>query len=152
MAFQNIGTALALLRQQQGLSQAELADSCEIGRAQLSRYEAGKELMKLPTLDRLLSRLSIEPEDFFRFARSLSASTPRRRAAEQTEDGPLTEAFQNLHEAIDQLRHAVERSIDPAARFARLIDEAAGTRAVTPGLPAMPDLPAMPGAPGAPER
>jgi len=137
MSFQNIGKALAILRQKQGLSQAEFADRCGIGRAQLSRYEAGKELMKLHTLDRMLRQLAVEPEDFFHFVRTLDASPlmHKRRGPNQLDDHQLAAAFQNLHAAIDELRQVVERSIDPATRFARLIDEAAASRDAIPGIP-----------------
>lgn len=136
MSFQNIGQALAILRRQQGLSQAELADSCGIGRAQLSRYEAGKELMKLHTLEKMLRQLTVEPEDFFHLVRTLDASplAHPRRGPSRVDDTQLAAAFQNLHAAIDELRQAVERSIDPATRFARLIDEAAASRDAVPGI------------------
>jgi transcriptional regulator with XRE-family HTH domain len=136
MSFQNIGQALAIIRRKQGLSQAELADSCGIGRAQVSRYEAGKELMKLHTLERVLRQLTVEPEDFFHLVRALDAPplTPQQRGPGRVDDRQLAAAFQNLHAAIDELRQAVERSIDPATRFARLIDEAAASRDAIPGI------------------
>lgn len=137
MSFENLGKALALLRRKQGLSQADFADRCGIGRAQLSRYEAGKELMKLPTLERMLNQLTVEPEEFFRFVRSLDPSPlPRaRRTLDRVDDRALAEAFQKLHAAIDEVRQVVERSIDPATRFARLIDEAAAIRETITGIP-----------------
>lgn len=130
MTFRNIGKALAILRQKKGLSQAEFAEICEIGRSQVSRYEAGRELMKLETLEKILTRLTVEPDDFFRFLRTLDeASVPHQeRARNRIEDRQLADAFQNLHSAIDELRQVVERSIEPAAQFGRLIDEAAGAR------------------------
>jgi transcriptional regulator with XRE-family HTH domain len=130
MAFKNIGKALAILRQQRGLSQAQLADRCGIGRPQVSRYEAGKELMKLDTLEKILSTLAVEPDDFFRFLRSFDESHgPRpRRALDRIDDRLLAETFLNLHTAIDELRRVIESAIDPATRFARLIDEAAANR------------------------
>jgi transcriptional regulator with XRE-family HTH domain len=130
MAFRNIGKALAILRQHRELSQAQLADRCGIGRPQISRYEAGKELMKLETLEKILGTLAVEPDDFFRFLRSLdeSSGARERRVPARIDDRLLAEAFQNLHSAIDELRQVVQRSIDPAIRFARLIDEAAASR------------------------
>ena len=129
MTFRNIGKALAILRQRKGLSQAQLADWCGIGRSQVSRYEAGKELMKLETLEKILGTLTIEPEDFFRFLRSLDDSAePRQRRAPDRDDRLLAETFLNLHTAIDELRRVIESAIDPATRFARLIDEAAANR------------------------
>jgi transcriptional regulator with XRE-family HTH domain len=136
MSFENLGKALALLRRKQGLSQADFADRCGMGRAQLSRYEAGKELMKLPTLERMLNQLTVEPEEFFRVARSLDPSPlpSARRILDRVDDRPLAEAFQKLHAAIDEVRQVVERSIDPATRFARLIDEAAAARETATGV------------------
>lgn len=137
MTFQNIGKALAILRQRRGLSQAELAEMCEIGRSQVSRYEAGKELMKLGTLERILAVLQMEPDDFFRFMRSMEAasSSPAPPVPHRTGERELAAAFQNLHTAIDDLQQVVERSVEPATRFARLIEEAAGARALAPGAP-----------------
>ncbi len=74
MAFENIGKALGILRRDRGLSQKEFCVNCGIGRAQLSRYEAGMELMKLTTLERILAELAITPEEFFRFLASLGDS------------------------------------------------------------------------------
>jgi transcriptional regulator with XRE-family HTH domain len=130
MAFHNIGKALAILRQQKGLSQAELADSCGIGRSQVSRYESGKELMKLDTLEKILGELAVAPDDFFRFLGSLDpASAPQgRRIPDRIDDRLLDEAFGNLHSAIDELRLVVKRAIDPAVRFAKLIDDAAASK------------------------
>ncbi|HEX4621029.1 MAG TPA: hypothetical protein VH208_05610, partial [Myxococcaceae bacterium] len=52
----------------------------------------------------------------------LSPSVPNR-----VDDRQLANAFQKLHAAIDELRLVVE----PAARFARLIDEAAASQGGT---------------------
>jgi transcriptional regulator with XRE-family HTH domain len=127
MPFANIGKALASLRQQRGLSQDQLAQLCENGRSQVSRYESSRELMKLATLGKILARLAVAPDDFFRFLRSFDdPSAPRQRAAAAgTQERQLADAFQNLHTAIDELRQVVERTIDPAARFVKLIDKAA---------------------------
>jgi len=112
--------------------------------------------MKLETLEKILRTLTVEPDDFFRFLRSLEDSdSPRQgRAGDRIDDRMLADAFrdlhgaidglrvvveravdpetryaafQNLHTAIDGLRQVVERAIDPGVRFARLIEEAAGS-------------------------
>jgi transcriptional regulator with XRE-family HTH domain len=163
MAFRDIGKALAILRQQKGLTQAQLADRCGMGRPQVSRYESGRELMKLETLEKILDTLRVEPDDFFRFLSSLDESAGPRDTGERDriDDRKLADAFrnlhgaidglrevlertidpetrfaafQNLHAAIDGVRRVVERAIDPAIRFARLIDEAAAAKAGTNGL------------------
>ena len=50
--LKNVGKALAMVRQQRGLSQYQLAARCKMGRSQISKYESGREMMKLDTLDR----------------------------------------------------------------------------------------------------
>jgi transcriptional regulator with XRE-family HTH domain len=130
MALKNVGKALAILRQQMGLSQAELAESCGIGRSQLSRYEAGRVAISLVVLEKILGRLNVAPDDFFRFLGSLdpASAPPRRRIPDRVDDRLLADAFRNLHTAVDELRQVVERAIDPAVRFARLIDDAAASK------------------------
>lgn len=130
MAFKDIGKVLERLRCQRGLSQAQLADLCEIGRSQVSRYEAGKELMKLATLERILATLEVEPEDFFHAVGSTSrAPVPQEDTArERCQGRQLDDAFRNLHAAIDELRQVVEGCSEPARRFVRLIDRAADRR------------------------
>jgi len=162
MAFRDIGKALAILRQQKGLTQAQLADRCGMSRPQVSRYESRRELMKLETLEKILAALRVEPDDFFRFLSSLDEfGGPREiRERDRIDDRMLADAFrnlhaaidglrevvehtanpettlaalQNLHAAIDGLRKVVERAVDPAIRFARLIDEAAAAKAPAGG-------------------
>jgi transcriptional regulator with XRE-family HTH domain len=130
MAFKNIGKALTLLRRRAGLSQAELAERCSIGRSQVSKYEAGKEIMKLDTLEKILAELHVKPDYFFRLTGLLDESPLPRRGflPDQIDERRLIAAFENLHAAIDELRQVVERSIDPAIRFAKLIDDAAASR------------------------
>ncbi len=131
MPFRHIGKALAILRQQRGLSQAQLAARCGMGRPQVSRYESGKELMKLDTLEKILTTLSIEPEEFFRFLRSFdpSARSYLGRVPNRVDDRLLVDAFQNLHAAIDQLREVIERTVDPATWLSTLLKEEAVRKA-----------------------
>src|SRR5579863_758224 len=128
MGFDNTGKALAAMRRQRRLTQGQFAALCGNGRSQVSRYEAGKEVMKLGTLEKLLACLCVEPEDFFRLLRSMGdTSVPRRQPVPPShEDHRLADAFCNLHAAIDDLRQVVEASVGPAARLATLIAEAAG--------------------------
>src|ERR1700681_3294113 len=118
-----------MTRQQSGMSQYQLAVRCKMGRSQISKYEAGREVMKLDTLEKLLSALDIEPERFFRFVRSLDESFgAQQRARVRGEDSVMEEAFQSLHLAIDKLQQVVERSLQPGAAPApKAAVEAAGT-------------------------
>lgn len=63
--FRNIGTTLKLLRELRGRSQAELARKAAVGKSQLSKYENGKELPKLDSLQKLLGELGVTPLGFF---------------------------------------------------------------------------------------
>jgi transcriptional regulator with XRE-family HTH domain len=109
--FGRVGQALALVRQERGISQYELADRCRIGRSQISKYEAGRELMKLETLAKILNVLAIEPDQFFRLAGSLTDSLkPVPEAEREIRQRKLQEAFVRLHAAIDHLQEVIEAS------------------------------------------
>jgi transcriptional regulator with XRE-family HTH domain len=137
MTFRYIGKALAALRRQKGLSQAELADRCGIGRPQVSRYESSRERMKLETLEKILAVLSIEPEDFFRFLRSFDPTVPpyQRPGENPVDYRQLADAFQSLHAGIEHLRQVIERTVDPAVWFASLIRDAAARESTPPAGP-----------------
>lgn len=63
--FGNLGRTLALLREMRGYSQLALSREARIGKSQLSKYENGRELPKLETLERVLSVLDVQPISFF---------------------------------------------------------------------------------------
>lgn len=63
--FAELGTTLRILREAAGLSQAELARRSGLGKSQLSKYESGKELPKLASLEKLLRVLAAEPLTLF---------------------------------------------------------------------------------------
>lgn len=107
--FGRVGQALALIRQERGISQIELAQRCRIGQSQISKYEAGKELMKLETLGKILDVLTIEPDRFFRLVASLDDSLkPVPEAEREITNRKLQEAFARLHSAIDHLQEVMQ--------------------------------------------
>jgi transcriptional regulator with XRE-family HTH domain len=57
--FANLGKTLSLLRDLRGLSQATLARKARIGKSQLSKYESGKDLPRLDSLQRVLGGLEV---------------------------------------------------------------------------------------------
>jgi len=57
--FQWLGEALGLLRRLRRKSQARVAREAGIGKSQLSKYELGRELPKLDTLERVLRSLGV---------------------------------------------------------------------------------------------
>ena len=63
--FANLGPALARLRSHRGQSQAAVARAAGIGKSQLSKYESGKELPKMESLERVLAALGLGQLDFF---------------------------------------------------------------------------------------
>jgi transcriptional regulator with XRE-family HTH domain len=63
--FENVGKALRLIRELRGKSQAGIARQAGLGKSQMSKYENGKELPKLPTLKKILAALEVGPFEFF---------------------------------------------------------------------------------------
>src|SRR5882757_2461058 len=63
--FANLGPALRRARELRGMSQAEVAREAGTGKSQLSKYEQGKELPKLDSLERVLAVLNIRSLEFF---------------------------------------------------------------------------------------
>jgi len=78
--FQNLGSALRLLREQKKKSQAQLARETGVGKSQLSKYESGKELPKLDSLARLLVTLEVGYENFFSTLSSIDQALYSREA------------------------------------------------------------------------
>ncbi|HEY0556921.1 MAG TPA: helix-turn-helix transcriptional regulator [Thermoanaerobaculia bacterium] len=63
--FINLGRTLSLLRELRGKSQARVAREAGIGKSQLSKYENGKELPKLDSLEKVLGALKVGYFEFF---------------------------------------------------------------------------------------
>lgn len=63
--FNNLGRTLSLLRELRGKSQASIAREAGVGKSQLSKYENGKELPKLDSLEKVLKALEVGHFEFF---------------------------------------------------------------------------------------
>src|SRR6476659_2015539 len=63
--FANLGRTLGPLRELRGKSQARVAREAGIGKSQLSKYENGKELPKLDSLEKVLNALKVGYFEFF---------------------------------------------------------------------------------------
>src|SRR5687767_8071159 len=62
-AFSDLGPALRLLREKvAGLTQVQVAERTGIAQNRLSRYENGRQLPDVPTLDRLLGCYGVDAE------------------------------------------------------------------------------------------
>ena len=99
--FTNLGQTLSLLRELRGRSQARVAREAGIGKSQLSKYENGKELPKLDSLEKVLNALDVGYFEFFytqfivdRRAADLERGdgrSARERAAHERTENPLGE-------------------------------------------------------------
>jgi len=99
--FESLGSTLRLLREQARLSQSELARRAGMGKSQVSKYESGKELPKLESLERLLAVLGVEPLTFFYTAHLIKHRTEVSPAAILITTTPLLgdpalESFRSL--------------------------------------------------------
>src|SRR5262245_34150869 len=63
--FGNVGRTLSLLRELRKKSQARVSKEAGIGKSQLSKYENGKELPKLDSLEKVLNALKVGYFEFF---------------------------------------------------------------------------------------
>ena len=83
--FGNVGRTLSLLRELRGKSQARVSREAGIGKSQLSKYENGKELPKLDSLEKVLNALQVGYFEFFYTLHLID-----RQAAELTGGGGRT--------------------------------------------------------------
>ena len=116
--FDNLGRTLSLLRELRGRSQAWVAREAGVGKSQLSKYENGKELPKLDSLEKVLIVLEVGHFEFFytlylvdRRAADLDRGTGKREEApghEPSLDGepvyppPIFKGHPLLSEPTDQ--------------------------------------------------
>lgn len=94
--FVNLGRTLSLLRELRGKSQARVAREAGIGKSQLSKYENGKELPKLDSLEKVLKALQVGHFEFFytlylvdQRAASLGRGGPQAASPAPSPDEPL---------------------------------------------------------------
>jgi transcriptional regulator with XRE-family HTH domain len=94
--FNNLGRTLGLLRELRGKSQARVAREAGIGKSQLSKYENGKELPKLDSLEKVLTALGVGHFEFF-----YTLYLVDQRAAELARSGSGQQ--QNVEGLLEQL-------------------------------------------------
>lgn len=112
--FQHIGLALRILREWRGKNVRELAAAAGMGKSQLSKYENGRELPKLASLEKLLHALAIRAVDFFSLVTVLDdrlaslTKVPQEPRASECFLSPETKrAFETLSQAIFDLHRAI---------------------------------------------
>ncbi len=92
--FVNLGRTLSLLRELRGKSQARVAREAGIGKSQLSKYENGKELPKLDSLEKVLNALKVGYFEFFYtlyLVDRRAADLARAEAGEEEEENAAEE-------------------------------------------------------------
>jgi transcriptional regulator with XRE-family HTH domain len=104
-AFQQVGAAIRLLREERGVSLRRLAELSSSGRSQLSKYENGKELPRLDSLARVLDALGVEPLKFFYLAGRLSRGVSDAEIGEEmlraeARRSPGSQTFKKLLDAV----------------------------------------------------
>ncbi len=114
--FRNVGLVLNLLRELRGMSQAQLARRAGIGKSQLSKYETGKELPKLDSLEKLLTALAMSHTDFFFVLDRIDTSEARVTGESEREVGfptrgllpeRVTERFVQLTTDVFELHRSI---------------------------------------------
>jgi transcriptional regulator with XRE-family HTH domain len=135
--FGNLGRTLSLLRELRGKSQSRVAREARIGKSQLSKYENGKELPKLDSLEKILRVLKVDMFEFFYTLYLVdgraSALTPAAGATAAGEPAP----------AADGSSMPAPSAVVPAEGEASPGAAAAG-RAGAGALPGSPYLPPLP--------
>ena len=114
--FVNLGRTLSLLRELRGKSQARVAREAGIGKSQLSKYENGKELPKLDSLEKVLNVLEVGHFEFFYTLylvdrRAADLSRPRKEDAGDT--GDTGEPAEDPAEALDAIPLRDEHVLPP---------------------------------------
>jgi len=103
--FANLGPAFRRARELRGMSQAEVAREAGIGKSQLSKYEQGKELPKLESLERVLAVLNLGSLDFFYALHLLDRGAEQPPKSEPRED--VTAAFDRVMSHLLDLHRQV---------------------------------------------
>lgn len=113
VVFAHFGTALALLRNLRGRSQARVARDAGIGKSQLSKYEGGRELPKLESLAKILLALEATHLEFaytLALVQQRAERVASRTPSADVEAAPLLLAGRGLAPAPldDAMRQLVE--------------------------------------------
>jgi transcriptional regulator with XRE-family HTH domain len=107
--FANLGLALARIRERRGVTQTQVARLAGVGKSQLSKYENGKELPKLDSLEKILLVLNVGHFEFFRVLAVLDQGEELRvPSADEVDDlfARINRSLFSLHsEVIKERSH-----------------------------------------------
>lgn len=108
--FSNLGKTLARIRERRGKSQAAVARLAGIGKSQLSKYESGKELPKLDSLEKVLLVLDVGHFELFRMLALLDRGEELRIPSAEEMDDLFARINRNLftlhREVVKERTHA----------------------------------------------
>ncbi|HEX3526255.1 MAG TPA: helix-turn-helix transcriptional regulator [Thermoanaerobaculia bacterium] len=110
--FSNLGKTLARIRELRGKSQTAVARLAGIGKSQLSKYESGKELPKLDSLEKVLLVLNVGHFELFRMLALLDRGEELRiPSAEEMDDlfARINRNLFTLHREVVKERYAYNR-------------------------------------------
>lgn len=79
---ESFGRAIKAFRAEHGISQEDLADNCEMSRAQLSKVESGQTDLRLTSLFRLAEGLDVTPAELIKRTEDIIQASSRRKAAD----------------------------------------------------------------------
>jgi transcriptional regulator with XRE-family HTH domain len=139
--FANLGRTLSLLRELRGKSQSRVAREARIGKSQLSKYENGKELPKLDSLEKILRVLKV---DMFEFFYTLYLVDGRAAALARAAAGvppPPEAAGGDLPSTAAERDAASDLAAAAAAATAAASAEGAAPMGAAPGPLYLPPLP-----------
>ena len=114
--FENFGKTLLLLRELRSLNQAQFARLAGLGKSQVSKYEAGRELPKLSVLGRILGTLGFSLKDFAQALEYIDGLDGQQRPSEPAAV-PITASTllgPDVQKAFEELLHkvlALEREV-----------------------------------------
>lgn len=101
--FGNLGKALSRIRELRGVSQSRVARLAGIGKSQLSKYENGKELPKLDSLEKVLLVLNVGHFEFFRVLAQIDRGDELRPPTPKEVD----ETFARLNQGLFALHREI---------------------------------------------
>jgi transcriptional regulator with XRE-family HTH domain len=114
--FECLGKALSRVRELRGASQTAVARQAQIGKSQLSKYESGKELPKLESLERVLGALGV---GYFEFFRVLDAIDREEEPGPRPTREEVDELFNNLTKGIFALHREIVKELSSERNEAR---------------------------------
>jgi transcriptional regulator with XRE-family HTH domain len=119
--FVNLGPALLRIRELRRKSQTRVARDAQIGKSQLSKYETGKELPRLDSLERILVALDLGYYEFFFVLQQMDRGADRPLMMDRSEDDIKAVFEQLMSDLLDLHRQTVLARSQGGARTAKEI-------------------------------